>query len=291
MKTMHKRLWPTRIAAFTLLEVLVVTAVLVVLMAMLLPSLQHAREDARRVVCLHNLRQLDLAMFMYQADSHGYFPANAQGSTLPAPNTWCPFNWIAWYNPVNSPNLNNGALVPYMGGKFLPKQYTCPSDDTSSHINYWNGYGAPYRFSYTANCYICVTPNPWNCAPDTTDPTGATGSMTPTIQVRFTAIHSPATKILLIDEAGDTIDDGCWYPPQAFGAGARNVLSNRHDRIHGEADDNNPNASYNNLSATAILHAGAGNVAFVDGHAETVPRVYAMQKYYYYPYYDGPLTP
>src|SRR5262245_22199017 len=53
---------------FTLVELLVVIAVIAVLTALLLPVLVHAREEGRRVTCLSNLRQISQAHLMYLQD-------------------------------------------------------------------------------------------------------------------------------------------------------------------------------------------------------------------------------
>lgn len=59
---------------FTLIELLVVVAIISLLAALLLPSLRGARERAKQMACLSNLRQVGFGIHMYCDDNRGWFP-------------------------------------------------------------------------------------------------------------------------------------------------------------------------------------------------------------------------
>src|SRR5437867_4228156 len=79
--------------AFTLIELLVVIAIIAVLAAMLLPALSKAKDKAKQISCVNNLKQISLAFLSYIGDYRDTFPGGAAKlPTLPADEDWVYWN-------------------------------------------------------------------------------------------------------------------------------------------------------------------------------------------------------
>jgi prepilin-type N-terminal cleavage/methylation domain-containing protein len=128
----------TRRSAFTLIELLVVIAIIAVLIGLLVPAVQKARESAARTQCQNNLRQIGVALHNYHSD-HKAFPAGCDKMgfavhcyLLPYLEQGAIYKTINFNLPVTDPA--NQGLQSMVVPTFL-----CPSDPTDSPPSGWAG--------------------------------------------------------------------------------------------------------------------------------------------------------
>ncbi|QEH32341.1 Type II secretion system protein G precursor [Aquisphaera giovannonii] len=113
--------------AFTLIELLVVIAIIAVLIALLLPAVQSAREAARRVQCVNNLKQLGLAMHNYQ-DVNGVLPTTFLGNVAAPYVAVLPFLEQAPLANAYNFNLAWGVAPNSTVAGTLVNAYQCPAN-------------------------------------------------------------------------------------------------------------------------------------------------------------------
>lgn len=148
-----------RTRGFTLIEVLVVVAIIALLVAILLPSLAQAREMARRAKCGVGLHTLAQAVHIYAAeDKKGYFP-DLHNST---------YRWnTPAYAPPGTPGVKLENESPYVhhnslrARDWMMKQYKleresfyCPSNPAWNKDNHWamNSTTSVWGYVYLGNC-------------------------------------------------------------------------------------------------------------------------------------------
>jgi prepilin-type N-terminal cleavage/methylation domain-containing protein len=88
-----------RRSGFTLVELLVVIAIIGILVALLLPAIQAAREAARRSICLNNIRQVGVACLNFESAKRHFPPATDRLNPNADPPTRRDYSWIAFILP------------------------------------------------------------------------------------------------------------------------------------------------------------------------------------------------
>jgi prepilin-type N-terminal cleavage/methylation domain-containing protein/prepilin-type processing-associated H-X9-DG protein len=108
--------------AFTLIELLVVIAIIAVLMAILMPSLRLAKDHARRIHCVSNVKTLSLAWFMYKDDNDDDL---VPGHTLDSPIQWVGRAEQGMTLEEKKQKIRDGLLYKYTETVDV---YRCPAD-------------------------------------------------------------------------------------------------------------------------------------------------------------------
>lgn len=230
---------------FTLVELLVVIGIIALLISILLPSLSRAKEQANRVKCLNNLKQISGAFMMYLNANQGRFP-HRTASVGAGPQQW---DWIYWQKkPAPGRDINESNVLSHMGSPIPEEVLRCPSDNWEFR-QVVNGTHGAYQYSYVVNTLIM----------------GTSGN----VSLNMAEVKNSAEKIFMAEEDERTIDDGHWVCVSSGGNAPNNYLAIRHDRRKVQPDD--ASTWQQNLDRK-------GNVAFLDWHADYVDRRYAHDK-------------
>lgn len=230
-------------AGFTLLELLIVIAVIAILAALLLPALAQATAKAKRVYCAGNLRQLGLALSMY-ADQAERYPRCFDVLTGGA------YTW-------STVSLWQAALLPHVGQSM--RVFNCPAFPAT---NYWTTMPSPAGYNFPTNIQgdrpCCYGLNAMGLAQGNgfAYSLGLQSSQSPLCGRKPGEIKVPADMIAIGDECLPNPDP---RPPLCNKLVWWGILTPFlvRDTIGGLTE-----------TATSTVHSQGGNMVFLDDHVE-----------------------
>jgi len=240
----------TRPPGFTLLEVLVVTAIITVLISILLPSLGRARSQARAVVCLSNLRQMGHAALFYLNRYKVYPPVRLKEVYDSASNQWVTYvnrygrskpRWQWFFDYGIGPLISPADLA---AGKedMTNEVFTCPSLNTEDARSPRNGsYG--FNWQYLGNSLVKV------------------GTRHARWPVRESLVKNPGRTVMVADSRGGDLPHG----PHSYTLDPPRWAEEHNTLRFGPSAGKDGPYGY---SPVEMRHSQRGNVLFVDGHAE-----------------------
>ena len=231
---------------FTLVELLVVIGIIAVLIAILLPVLGRARENARRTRCASNLRQLAIAFLAYAGDNRLRFPNGAPGAVPPP---YSPEDWLHWQS---GRDLRASSIARYLDAGALSEVCRCPSDEVESRgIIRVDGNGTqPYRYSYALNRELVV-----NAA-------------------SVARVRRSSDKLMVADLDETAANCEWWDPRWVGGFQEGGLLATRHDPARRRRTVTTASVSPLDLRPD---RNDRGNAAFVDGHVDYITRAFSWE--------------
>ena len=215
--------------AFTLIELLMVIAIIAILAALLLPVLSKTKLNAQQIDCLNNQRQLQAGWLMYVHEQNDALPLNAGEVAIYSPYASTTNSWVVGDVTVSADLsfIRQGSIFPYVNN---PGVYHCPSDHSTVDDT-----NALRTRSYSMDYYLNgdIDPQYYQNLP----PSAFVGLAT-----RYSGISHPSTVFVFLDENEKTINDGIF------------VLFRDPDQIWRDAPSDR--------------HSRGMNLSFADGHCE-----------------------
>jgi prepilin-type N-terminal cleavage/methylation domain-containing protein/prepilin-type processing-associated H-X9-DG protein len=254
--------------AFTLVELLVVIAIIAILAALLLPALAKAKDRARTIQCINNMRQLTLCWLLYADENGDKIVPNwiqLSGGSAP-PEAWITGNEQHTAEATNVAFIHNGRLYPY---NQTPAIYVCPN---------LQGIKTAAPTSVDASLLVRSVSMGARMGGSFPTDTSTAGQLFITYGL-YGSAHPPYRKIseiknpgpvdamVFLDESLNTVDDGYFYVSLDPNAGSwDNCPGARHDKgnVFAFADGHSERWTWKGISVE--MNPGAPVVSLDDLH-------------------------
>ena len=219
--------------AFTLVEMLVVISIIGILVALIMPGIGRAKEQARAARCKNNLRNLQIGALNYAVDNGVSLPTAAGWVSGTPPNPW--------WTPEGTNDIRNGYLFRYVGSNY--SVYVCPSFAKPEIVGSTTPDGTPFDWdrvrpvrSYAMNSRVTGSnDDPWSRLLLFAD-VAHTNRLADGTQICDRGLRSPSPATAWDEQLAMSTNPATGFPYESIG----------------------------------ILHGGRGNVVFADGHVESM---------------------
>lgn len=265
-------------SAFTLVELLVVITIISMLIGLLLPAVNAAREAARRATCLNNQHEISVGVLGYESKA-GKFPQFSNATTVGLTSSTTAatkLNWmIACMAEMGRADLFSvfmSTTVTAPAQVYMPG-FICPSnkpDSATASANAYAGNCGFYNSSGAAATYFSLTATEQACGVFTTMASN-------TVSLDYISAKDGAAYTVLISENNQA---GSWFAPDTSARYETGILwgATSSDVLAINSDKTSTTRSYK-YARPSSRHPGGVNVTFCDGHTQFIKETISYTVY------------
>lgn len=273
---------PKKHQGFTLIELLVVISIIALLIALLLPALARAKDEANTISCAARLRSLGQLTAEYAQNNEDFLPAGSVGAPVYRQGFWVNALFSYYAGPPVAPY--NEAWPKGLLGFNGTQSYALPNNEDAGFAQKFAGLfldpGSPLQLGHQWDISYGCNPNViWNCQSEP-------GNGPPADQVvtlKTEKVDRPAQIVMYGDinlpYVGDTAWDFYWYYPNDVYYAVKGAYSPSADMQVNFQQEDQDATTYNiprtgmrfrHMEQNGNLLSGVANAVFCDGHVAEI---------------------